>query len=175
MTLYGKINFKDSDYFETKGFWENNIIHLNLKAPKKYIYTKSVPTIGEQLEKFLPGIFTSQCFNKNNFTINGKNNFHFKKECENTELGHLFEHVLLEYLCLEKISKGEKTYSFRGLTTWNWRIEEKGKFNIKIEFLYSNEKDILKSAFIRSLHLFEEILDGNITAEQAIPRPLGSN
>lgn len=167
MTLYGKINFKDSDYFETKGFWEKNIIHLYLRAPKKYIYTKSVPTINKKLERFLPGIFTSQCFNKNNFQ--------FKKECENTELGHLFEHVLLEYLCLGKISKGEKSYSFKGLTTWNWRIEEKGKFNIRIESLYANEKDILRTAFISSLHLFEEILDGNITAEQAIPRPLGSH
>jgi hypothetical protein len=49
-----------------------------------------------------------------------------------TEIGHLFEHILLEYLCLAKLDSGEKSAEFCGCTTWNWKREPKGMFHIEI-------------------------------------------
>lgn len=77
------------------------------------------------LNKFLPSILTSTCFNEEDLP--------FEKEVENTEIGHLFEHILLEYLCLEKLANGFEEAIFSGRTNWNWQKDKQGIFHIVID------------------------------------------
>src|SRR5688572_29431065 len=60
--------------------------------------TKNIPQTYLLLEKHLPSILRSKCFNQNNYP--------FKIEVLDTEIGHLFEHILLEYLCEQKRLEG---------------------------------------------------------------------
>ena len=62
--------------------------------------TKPMPQTIPMLELMIPRIFAHQCFNNYNRS--------FKKEAAETELGHLFEHILLEFLCQFKFSEEKK-------------------------------------------------------------------
>lgn len=99
------------------------------------------------LEKNIPTIFENECFNYKKVS--------FRKEVENTEIGHLLEHMILENLKLlaeEKYGKGD----FRGETKWNWKKDKKGKFNIVISAKEIEEEMFIR-AFDKSVSLLEKI------------------
>src|SRR5437868_6032179 len=62
------------------------------------ISTKEIPTITDLLQKNLPSVLLTTCYNDLGLP--------FDIEVQNTEIGHLFEHIILEYLCQHKIKKG---------------------------------------------------------------------
>jgi len=74
-----------------------------------------------------------------------------------TEIGHLFEHILLEYLCQEKLLKGFDKAIFSGNTQWNWKREPRGMFHIYINMPYS-DTDIFPEALKKSISLAKMIL-----------------
>src|ERR1700761_2246371 len=55
------------------------------------INTKEIPFITDLLQKNLPSVLQTTCYNDLDLP--------FHVEVKNTEIGHLFEHILLEYLC----------------------------------------------------------------------------
>ncbi|KKR25220.1 MAG: hypothetical protein UT56_C0002G0034 [Candidatus Levybacteria bacterium GW2011_GWB1_39_7] len=55
------------------------------------IETDQLPKTFEILNKMLPSIFKSKCYNDKNLP--------FFIEVRSTEIGHLFEHIMLEYIC----------------------------------------------------------------------------
>ncbi len=114
-----------------------------------YFHTDSIPSTYDILKKELPTVLKTECFNESGFA--------FSTEVKNTEIGHLFEHILLEYLCQQKIGNGHTRASFRGLTQWNWRKDEKGTFHITIE---AKPEDTLffKEALEKSVLLLNTIL-----------------
>ncbi len=115
---------------------------IKMKLFTSYFHTNSLPFTHSLLKKHLPEVLLTKCFNDSGLP--------FDKEVENTEIGHLFEHIILEYLCQRKIESGHKRASFRGVTNWNWREDERGTFNIEIGlkpqdiiyFQYALEKSI---------------------------------
>ncbi|SRR6266404_6813654 len=112
-----------------------------------HISTATLPETFDILSKYLPSIFNCQCFNNEN------NNF--KKECQNTEIGHLFEHIMLEHLCIEKIADGGSEATYEGRTSWE---EDKTQtFYIEIK-VGSSEIDMIKKAFNKSVDLLNKIL-----------------
>lgn len=108
-----------------------------------------MPSVFNILTTYLPGIFTTKCFNKNNHK--------FIKEVENTEIGHLFEHIILEYFSSEKKAEGLKDTSCWGITCWDWSKDQKGTYYIKIS-AKSKEKEIFYKALIKSMQLLNMIL-----------------
>ncbi|HWA52091.1 MAG TPA: hypothetical protein VG895_03495 [Patescibacteria group bacterium] len=114
---------------------------------KKYINTKSIPATVPVLSSDLPSIFKCECFNEEN-----KN---FKEESGQTELGHLFEHIMLEYLCITKLNSGCKQAIYEGVT--NWAVDNPYIFNIQIK---TGKRDIenIEKAFKKSTRLLGKIL-----------------
>ena len=55
------------------------------------------------------------------------------KEVRKTEMGHLFEHILLEYLCMEKMEEGATDVVYNGVTWWDWQKEQEGSFHIQVD------------------------------------------
>ncbi|HEX7042608.1 MAG TPA: hypothetical protein VF189_05145 [Patescibacteria group bacterium] len=108
------------------------------------------------LNDLLPTIFKSKCFNTENIP--------FKTEVKRTELGHLFEHILLEYLCILKIEKGFDEATFSGVTDWDWTKNPKGSFMITIS-INKKDNDIFPKALKNSISLFSLILEKNIKAK----------
>lgn len=95
---------------------------MDLKIPE--VNTIDVPATFGILNEALPNVLRSKCFNEENLS--------FKEEVKRTEIGHLFEHILLEYLCEQKMSFGRKSAVFRGVTNWNWIEEKRGTFHISV-------------------------------------------
>lgn len=141
-------------YFKNKSFGilvdigdVNTEITMEMFIP--VISTKKMHDIVQILEKNLPSVFNSTCFNDYNYS--------FEKEVENTEIGHLFEHILLEYLCELKRELGIEAPVHNGLTKWNWYEDKRGVFHISIDAGVRDEQ-VFEIALQKSVKLVSEIL-----------------
>ncbi len=122
-------------------------MRMSLLTP--FVTTNALPKTIEILNKHLPDVFKTRCFNNNNYT--------FYKEAKNTEIAHLFEHILLEYLYQEKKNSGERSINVTGKTRWNWQKNNYGTFEIYIN-VGKKELDHLKNALKKAIRLIEKVL-----------------
>lgn len=136
--------------------------HIDMNFFIQSVNTRDFPHTKDFFKKNFPSVLRTQCFNYKNFS--------FDKEIEATELGHLFEHILLDQLCFKKMNLGLNSVSYSGRTSWNWRKEKKGIFHI---FVNAKEKDkiFLDMALKDTINLFERLLineDPNYVFEERI-------
>ena len=89
------------------------------------INTCMIPQTLPYLMTKLPSVLKTQCFNDKKLP--------FMKEVRKTEMGHLFEHILLEYLCMEKMEEGATDVVYNGVTWWDWQKEQEGSFHIQVD------------------------------------------
>lgn len=122
---------------------------LDFFVPK--IYTSELPNTLPVLWKLIPSIYKSQCFNEGNLA--------FSEEVKDTEVGHLFEHILLEFLCITKLKRGFDCSEYSGVTNWNWKKERKGKFHVKID-LGISDYEIFREAVEKTINVMNLILGG---------------
>ena len=113
------------------------------------VNTKDIPHIVDLLQEYLPNVLMTECFNDEGLP--------FHVEVKHTEIGHLFEHILLEYLCQSKIAKGAQRASYAGNTKWNWVRDPRGKFHIRLT-CGVRDADILPVALERTISLMKIIL-----------------
>lgn len=113
------------------------------------INTSKLPHTSEMLGNILPSIFTHLCFNNQNSP--------FREEVKKTEIGHLFEHILLEYLSQLKNTKEGERFVVEGKTRWDWQTEKVGIFHIKVNVGISDDK-ILFQALEKSISLLKQII-----------------
>ena len=135
-------------------------IRMRLLIP--HVNTRHFPHTSQLLQSYLPSIFRSSCYNDEELP--------FPKEVVSTELGHLFEHILLEYLCILQLESGLDTASYEGRTNWNWVRDPRGTFHITI---HTNEEEIpiFKEALTRTMTLMNIILDENSDLSTTLPIP----
>jgi hypothetical protein len=136
------------------------------------ISTRQLPHTLHLLQQHAPRVLKTKCFNPLNLS--------FRKEVVNTELGHLFEHILLSYLCEETIEAGASCALYDGVTYWNWERYPKGNFKIVIG--QKLNKSILQRALVRSVRLTELLFTQRETEkvpttlsamQQPLRQPLG--
>lgn len=125
-------------------------IKMKMQMTTPIFNTCELPQTSAILKQILPSIFSSKCFNDNKYS--------FKREVKYTEIGHLFEHILLEYLCIEKIKLGFEDAVFTGVTNWNWVEDPKGTFYITVDAGW-REKELFLSALEKTIYLLNMILD----------------
>ncbi len=118
------------------------------------VNTRDIPIIVQLLQENLPNVLHTQCFNDEGLP--------FSVEVVHTEIGHLFEHILLEYLCQLKIAKGASRASYAGRTKWNWVRDPRGKFHIRLT-CGVKDADILPMALEKSISLMKIILANHQT------------
>lgn len=116
------------------------------------VNTQHLPDTYSLLKKHIPTILYSKCFNEKNYP--------FSEEVKKTEIGHLFEHILLEYLCQLKLASGLKNPVHNGLTKWNWEEDAEGVFHISIDSGYKDYR-IFKEALENSIWLTFNILSNH--------------
>ncbi len=120
---------------------------INLKVKGVPLTTGSFPHARKILKKSLPSIFRSKCFNPENLS--------FYKESAKTELGHLFEHILLEYMSLIKIPYVSQI-SYSGRTFWD-KDKTTGQFRVEITCSLPDWPIFVK-ALSKSIKLMDLIL-----------------
>jgi hypothetical protein len=116
------------------------------------VNTKDIPWTYSLLQKHLPAILQSICFNEEKLP--------FSQEVRQTEIGHLFEHILLEYLCQEKLLSGCDEAMFSGRTSWNWERDPWGMFHISIK-MHAADTDIFTPALEKSIALLKLIISNS--------------
>ncbi len=119
-----------------------------MQTHHKYVNTGYIPSVEKLLRKYLPTVLLTECDNDERLP--------FALEVKSTEIGHLFEHILLEYLCQLKIAKGSESAIFSGRTSWNWIRDPRGKFHIRVS-LGRNDADILPEALEKTISLMKMI------------------
>lgn len=112
--------------------------------------TGKLPFTCQMLETYCPGVLLTRCFNDGNLP--------FKEEVKDTEIAHLFEHILLQNLYQIKTSQGYRNVIYKGDTSWNWKLEKRGLFHI---YLSANKKDmdIFEEALEKTIVLVNRIID----------------
>lgn len=115
----------------------------------RHINTEEIPTITDLLVENLPSVLATTCYNDQGLS--------FVEEVQNTEIGHLFEHILLEYLCQYKMKKGARRATYIGRTNWNWTRDPFGRFHIHLT-CGKKDADILPLALEQTVSLMKIIL-----------------
>lgn len=80
----------------------------------------------------------------------------FPEELKETELAHVFEHVLLDLI-------GEKDKEIRrikGYTSWDWRKSERNTYEIHLHY---TEKEIMSEALTDAISSFGQIFNSEAT------------
>lgn len=121
-SLYTK--YHSSDHFSLAVRQTKSETKIIMRLSHETVNTRQIPQTFSILKKALPSVLKSTCYNDENYP--------FHKEVLRTEIGHLFEHILLEYLCLLKVSHGHDSVEMTGLTKWNWIRYPKGSFHITV-------------------------------------------
>lgn len=139
----------DTDLFNIKVFTSSKRLSILMVLNIDDVTTKGLPQTAPILQTLLPSINQHKCFN----------NYHlpFSEELKNTEMGHLFEHILLEYLSLMKLENGCKDVCFEGETSWDWHKEDRGIFHIDIK-LSPEDMALVYQAIQKSIDLLNIIL-----------------
>src|SRR5260221_1277067 len=145
---------------------QKDSIHIQMLMKTSCMTTTSMPETTTILKSILPSILVSRCYNDRNIP--------FADEVICTELGHLFEHILLEYLCILKIAKGAKEAIFNGWTDWDWIKEPSGTFHITVD-AGRDDESIVEEGIQKTTMLFKMILNQKSTIRSIPDQFLESN
>ncbi len=103
-------------------FHDNSRVKLTVEMSDPDCYTtKHAPHIPKLLFKLFPHLYRHRCENDNGFS--------FRRECQSTEIPHLFEHLIIE---MQGQAQGFGV--LKGETQWNWRVDPKGRFHVYVEY-----------------------------------------
>lgn len=139
---------------------EKTVIIMKMHIPQ--VTTSDFPQTRNFLKLYLPTILQSTCYNDEHLP--------FEIEVSKTEIGHLFEHILLEFLCILRIEMGYKKAVYEGVTDWNWIREPRGTFHITIK-ASSQELEMLSEAMNRTIILINAILSKEENISITLPMP----
>lgn len=123
-------------------------MYLAFTMRSSIVNTRDLPHTIAVLRRHLPGVLRTQCFNEHGWS--------FRKEASRTEIGHLFEHILLRYLCDAKLASGAERAEYSGRTDWNWFRDPRGTFHIWIH-APSDDWDLFLEAMQKSIALLERL------------------
>lgn len=114
-----------SPFFNLKIRQTRKVTLIDMQVFGPVVNTVDIPNTLNFLQSNYPNVLKTQCFNDKDLP--------FRIEVKATELGHLFEHILLDNLCALKIKKGASSAVFNGTTSWNWKENPYGSFQIWID------------------------------------------
>lgn len=136
---------------------KNTRLQMQLLVP--HVNTRYFPQTMTFLETNYPNVFRTECFNEKNLP--------FTVEAKATEIGHLFEHIVLEEMVSLKVAAGEYDAVFNGRTDWNWKRDPEGLFHILLD-VGKKELALLIQALGKAIHLIESLMSGVIVEQRAL-------
>jgi hypothetical protein len=110
-------------------FYNSTQVKLVVEMPDPSRYsTRHAPHIPRLLFKLFPHLARHRCENDNGYS--------FRRECQETEIPHLFEHLIIELQ-----GQAQRVSTLKGETEWNWHVDPRGRFHVYVE--YDNEMLVL--------------------------------
>lgn len=130
--------------------------HIRMQLSLPFNHTDTLDDLESIMKTQLPSILHSRCYNDADLP--------FSIEMKHTEIGHLFEHILLEYLCEEKLASGFTNAIYNGCTYWNWAKEKSGTFHISLDAGYA-DNPLFSKALPKSITLLNQIIQAYPSAK----------
>jgi hypothetical protein len=118
-------------------FDESGQVHIVVEIrDSEAILTADAPHMPRVLFRMFPYLAAQRCYNEMQLS--------FRQEALNTEIPHLFEHLLLEVQ--KQVRRGiANPEPFSGSTEWNWTVDPRGRFHVTVGY----ENEIVALASIR--------------------------
>lgn len=138
-----------SDFFSLSIKQGNKTTHIGMHLHVPFVNTSYLPHTKQFLIENYPSVLRTKCFNDKNLP--------FETEVNETEIGHLFEHILIDELCALKIKSGAKSAIFNGQTSWNWEIDPRGFFKIWVD-IGKKEFELLIQGLKKAILLIEQLM-----------------
>lgn len=146
-----------SEYYSLDFKLEEDTTTIYMSIHNGSVTTFHYPQTLSFLKSYLPAIFRSSCRNYLNSS--------FEVEVQDTEIAHLFEHILLVYLYEEKLKSGASYAKYDGVTKW----KKSSPFEFKIIISSgSSEGKLFLKAFRKSINLLNRIIS-NKTGSSGLP------
>jgi hypothetical protein len=98
---------------------------VEMPDPDRFL-TSQVPHVPRGLFRMLPRLGKHTCHNDRGVS--------FKQECRQTEIPHLFEHLIIE---LQLQAQQQETDYLTGETEWDWQVDPRGYYHVYVD--YDNE------------------------------------
>ncbi len=132
-------------------FQDQTNLYLKLNTKDNPLSTIDIPSTSQFLLQNYPTVLQTQCFNPQNLP--------FSQEIHNTEIGHLFEHILIQLLIDIHVQKSPNiSLDINGVTSWNWTQEPRGIFHINISNLSTFNQTDVAYAISNAYKLTKKIL-----------------
>lgn len=114
-------------------FTADGQMSLGVQMPESGRFTThGLPHLPRRLFRLFPQLSKHKCDNDYGYS--------FKRECQDTELPHLLEHLIIELQ-----SQVLPTGVLRGQTVWDWRVDPRGRFHVYVDY----EDEVLAIACAR--------------------------
>ncbi len=140
---------RTTDYYNLAVLLTPKSTAVTMQLRTSIVNTREIPLTYSILRDFLPSILVCECFNDSKTP--------FCEEVKQTEIGHLFEHIVLEYLCELKLATGLEKAEYSGVTNWNWKKDPWGTFHITLD-ANATESAIIIVAIEKAIQLVNLIL-----------------
>jgi len=118
--------------------------YVDLFVPSHLTRTSQVPELKQNILRMFPSIVDHQCDNDRKVD--------FVEELTDTEIAHVFEHVLIEIIGQED----ELAVSLKAQTIWNWRLNPRWTYQIEVD--YANE-DIFLRSVVKTAKVLREMIE----------------
>ena len=141
----------NNNYFDLSTFYSGDQLKMIMQTRNAPITTADLPHTYEVVSKIYPEVFKTQCFNSLQLP--------FSEEIKCTELGHLFEHFLIQSLLDAHIKNNPQIDACIDATTdWNWQRDPRGTFHIHIKNIPLLDPKLVSESLIKSNDLMQLIL-----------------
>ncbi|MDZ4786829.1 MAG: hypothetical protein SGJ02_12220 [bacterium] len=138
-----------SHLFDLKIRQSSKTTSIDMQINFALVNTSDVPDTLEFLKQNIPSVLKTQCFNDQNLPFN--------VEVQQTEIGHLFEHILIDNLCALRIKSGATSAVFNGTTSWNWKKNQYGSFQILID-IGKKDLEMLVEGLRKTINLTKTLI-----------------
>jgi len=139
-----------SPIFNLKIRQTSKVTVIDMQLSIASVNTCDLPNTFDFLSEYYPSVLRTKCFNEQNLP--------FAIEVKATEIGHLFEHILIDNLCSLKIKSGAKKASFSGTTSWNWKENPRGFFQIWID-IGKSDLELLIAGLKETIYLTHKLIE----------------
>lgn len=120
------------------------------------LYSSQVEGMAAYLLQVLPHLAIHRCVNRSGLP--------FEEELNDSELGHVFEHVILALLF-------QRGMFVRGQTTWNWQRDPIGTYHVTIN---TGKRLLVKECLLIAQAIFSNVLVGPPLRLRPIDLPPGT-
>ncbi|MFZ5376821.1 MAG: hypothetical protein ACOZAN_04120 [Patescibacteria group bacterium] len=130
--------------------------YFEFMVDARFVNTRQFPNTINIIKLMVPGVLDTECFNEAGET--------FEDEVCHTEIGHLFEHILLHLLTKKQVEQGLDSVVYEGNTSWNWKKNPRGNFSIRI-WGPKVEEQIFTNLVLEAARVIDKIICSPVVGE----------